>query len=175
MGHSGGWQTRGIRPRTGAKRLAKTEGQTVVTVAAGQGTMNTNLRAAWGVFLALMLVPAVRAVPPAIAQAEINYLLGFIERSDCAFYRNGSWYDSKKAQAHLRSKYDILALRNQIDTAEDFIEKVATKSSLSGQAYKVRCPGGVAVTTNHWLLDELTRYRIHDADGAPSAIRGAPP
>jgi hypothetical protein len=137
--------------------------------------MNTNLRAAWGVFLALMLLPAVRAVPPAIAQTEINYLLGFIERSDCAFYRNGSWYDSKKAQAHLRSKYDILALRNQIDAAEDFIEKAATKSSLSGQVYKVRCPGGVAVTTNHWLLDELIRYRIHGGDAAPSAIRGAPP
>ena len=88
--------------------------------------MNANLRVAWGVFLALMLLPAVRAVPPAIAQTEINYLLGFIERSDCAFYRNGSWYDSKKAQAHLRSKYDILALRDHIDTAEDFIEKAAT-------------------------------------------------
>jgi Family of unknown function (DUF5329) len=75
--------------------------------------MITNLGVAWGVFLALMLLPAVRAAPPAIAQTEINYLLGFIARSDCAFYRNGSWYDSKKAQAHLRSKYDILALRNQ--------------------------------------------------------------
>jgi predicted methyltransferase len=119
-----------------------------------------------------MLLPAVRAAPPAIAQTEINYLLGFIARSDCAFYRNGSWYDSKKAQAHLRSKYDILALRNQIDTAEDFIEKAATKSSLSDQAYKVRCPGGVAVTTDHRLLDELTGYAsvapmAHQAPSAP--------
>src|SRR5664279_992431 len=106
MGHSGGRQTRGIRPRTGAERLAKTEGQAVVTVAARQGTMITNLGVAWGVFLARMLIPAVRAAPPAIAQTDINYLIGFIATSHRPFSRNGSCYDSKKAQAHLRSKYD---------------------------------------------------------------------
>src|SRR5450631_1524586 len=70
-----------------------------------------------------------------------------------------------------------LAPRDQIITAEDFIENAATRSSLSGQPYEVRCDGGEAMTSNRWLHDELTRYRTpgsHQAEGAPRMMRGAP-
>jgi membrane-associated phospholipid phosphatase len=60
--------------------------------------------------LALMLVPAARAAPPAMAQTETNHLLDFVGSSGCEFYRNGSWYDAKRAQAHLRSKYQWLGI-----------------------------------------------------------------
>jgi len=113
------------------------------------------------------------AAPPTVAQTEINYLLGFIERSGCEFYRNGSWYDSKRAQAHMRDKYEMLAATDRIDTAEDFIEKAATKSSLSGEPYQVRCGGGKAVRSNQWLRDALTRYRTLGAQNAPRVLRGA--
>jgi len=134
-----------------------------------------NARAPWGLGLALglALLPVARAAPAAIAQTEINYLLGFIGRSGCEFYRNGSWYDSKRAQTHLRHKYEMLAAKGQIDTAEDFIEKAATQSGLSGQPYQVRCRGGEAVTSNQWLRDALARYRTHAAQGAPRPARGA--
>jgi Family of unknown function (DUF5329) len=122
--------------------------------------MNRRLQIA-SLILALMLVPVARAAPPVMAQTEINHLLEFVGSSGCEFYRNGSWYDSKGAQAHLRSKYQWLAARDQINTAEDFIEKAATRSSLSGQPYEVRCGGGEAVTSNRWLHDELMRYRTH--------------
>jgi hypothetical protein len=108
-----------------------------------------------------------------MAQTEINYLLGFVESSGCEFYRNGSWYDSKSAQAHLRYKYEMLAAADRITTAEDFIEKAATKSSLSGRPYQVRCGGGEAVTSNQWLRDVLTRYRTFGAHDAPRVPRGA--
>ena len=114
-----------------------------------------------------------RAAPPAIAQTQINYLLRFIESSGCEFYRNGSWYDSKKAQTHLRHKYEMLAADDQINTAEDFIEKAATKSSLSGRAYQVRCRSGDAVPSNAWLRDVLARYRANAARAAPRPMRGA--
>jgi hypothetical protein len=132
-------------------------------------------RSPWGLWLVLglALLPVARAAPPAIAETEINYLLGFIESSGCEFYRNGSWYDSNKAQAHLRYKYEMLAASGQINTAEDFIEKAATKSSLSGRPYQVRCGGGEVVTSNQWLRDELARYRIYGPDGAPRVTRGA--
>lgn len=107
----------------------------------------------------LVLAPLARAAPAAAAQTEINYLLEFVAQSGCDFYRNGSWYEAKKAQAHLRQKFEFLMARGQILTAEDFIEKVATKSSLSGQAYQVRCAGGEAHTTAQWLLSELAHYR----------------
>ena len=130
-----------------------------------------------GLILALMLLPVARAAPPAMAQTEINHLLEFVDSSGCEFYRNGSWYDAKRAQAHLRSKYQWLVARDQINTAEDFIEKAATSSSLSGRPYEVRCGGGEAVPSNRWLRDELTRYRtpgFGQTERAPRTTRGAP-
>ena len=110
--------------------------------------------------LGLSLIPAVRGEPPETAQNEINYLLGYIGGSACEFYRNGTWYDATRAQAHLRDKYDYLVKKDRINTAEDFIEKAATESSLSGRPYQVRCSGGGAVPTNEWLREVLARYRL---------------
>ncbi|MGB8328080.1 MAG: DUF5329 domain-containing protein [Steroidobacteraceae bacterium] len=108
---------------------------------------------------------------------EINGLLQFVATSGCAFYRNGSWYDSKRAQAHLREKYDWLAAHDLIRTAEDFIEKGATRSMLSSRPYQVSCRGAAPMASGQWLRDELARYRTHLAewqDCAPRCTRGAP-
>lgn len=117
--------------------------------------------------LALALVAVGRAAPPQVAQTEINYLLGSIENSACEFFRNGSWYDGKKAAAHLRDKYALLAAGQRIRTAEDFIEEAATTSSVSGQPYQVRCGTDKAVDTNPWLREVLARYRAGAALRAP--------
>lgn len=55
--------------------------------------------------LGLLLAPIARAETPINVQIEVSFLLGFIDGSGCEFNRNGSWYDSKAAQAHLRDKY----------------------------------------------------------------------
>ena len=107
----------------------------------------------------LILVSIARAEPPVNVQREINFLLSYIGSSGCEFYRNGTWSDSKTAQTHLRGKYNYLVARNQINTTEDFIERAATESSLSGQSYKVRCHGSATVPSKQWLRDELTRIR----------------
>jgi hypothetical protein len=112
--------------------------------------------------LAMILLsqaPCARAAPPAIAVDEINYLLGFVERSGCKFYRNGSWYDAHRAQSHLRDKYDFLAARDQIKSAEDFIEQAASRSSMSGKEYQIQCEGGPVVSSNRWLHTALLDYR----------------
>lgn len=100
-----------------------------------------------------------QAEPPPTVQIEVNFLLGYIEGSGCEFYRNGTWYDSRTAQAHLRDKYNYLVARNLINTTEDFIDRAATESSFSGKAYEVRCHGGATVTSRQWLRDELARFR----------------
>jgi hypothetical protein len=115
--------------------------------------------------------PALRAAPPPIAQAEINYLLDFVEHSGCQFYRNGTWYDPKTARAHLQSKYEMLAGSGRINSAEDFIDQAATSSSLSGRPYQVRCGGAEPIASSQWLQGVLSRYRAHDA---PRETRGAP-
>ncbi|OYY93478.1 MAG: hypothetical protein B7Y41_12035 [Hydrogenophilales bacterium 28-61-23] len=111
------------------------------------------------IVMLLALLSVAHAEPPAAVQAEVNFLLGYVEGSGCAFYRNGTWHDSKEAQAHLRDKYQWLAARNLINTAEDFIERAAKQSSFTGRAYKVKCNGGPTITTNQWLRDELTLMR----------------
>jgi Family of unknown function (DUF5329) len=113
----------------------------------------------FALIVALNILPAVRAAAPATAEIEINHLLGLIEQSGCEFFRNGTWYDAQRAQAHLRAKYDVLAASDQIRTAEDFIEKAASHSSLSGQPYQIRCGGGAPMTTNQWFVAALARYR----------------
>lgn len=112
--------------------------------------------------LGLTVLPAVHAAPPPIAQAEITYLLEFVESSGCEFYRNGAWYDAKRARAHLELKYEILAARDRIKTAEDFIENAGTRSSVSGLDYQIRCSGGKPGASAEWLRAALERYR-HDA------------
>jgi hypothetical protein len=120
-----------------------------------------NIRLAMGsvLMLGLLLAPVARAEPPTNVQIEINFLLGYVEGSGCKFYRNGTWYNSKTAQAHLRDKYKYLTARNLIKTTEDFIDKAATESSLSGQPYEVRCNGVETMRSNQWLRDELARFR----------------
>jgi hypothetical protein len=108
---------------------------------------------------ALNLLPAADAAPPAAAAIEISYLLGLIEQSGCEFFRNGTWYDAQRAQAHLRAKYDMLTATDQIKSAEDFIEKAASNSSMSGQPYQIKCSGGAATTTRQWFSAALARYR----------------
>jgi hypothetical protein len=123
--------------------------------------MNIRSTMALALMLGLLQVPVARAEPPARVQAEVNFLLGYIEGSGCAFYRNGTWHDSKAAQAHIRDKYKYLAARNLINTTEEFIEKAATESSFTGLAYEVRCNGGAPLTSNLWLRDELARLRTY--------------
>jgi hypothetical protein len=100
-----------------------------------------------------------KAQPPPNVQTEIDYLLQSIETSGCSFYRNGTWYDGAQARAHLRTKYDYLAGRQLIGTAEDFIDKAATKSSISGQPYKIRCQDSIEVDSGPWLYQMLGQYR----------------
>ena len=111
--------------------------------------------------LGLLAAPVARAEPPISVQIEVNFLLGYLEGSGCEFYRNGTWHDSKAAQAHLRDKYKYLVARNLVNTTEQFIDRAATESSFSGQPYEVRCNGAAAVASKQWLRDELARFRTY--------------
>ena len=97
---------------------------------------------------------------PATPQAtqEINGLLDFVSHSECKFVRNGSEYSGPRARAHLEQKLNHLEGRNMVNSAEDFIDLAATKSSMSGRAYEVRCSGGVEPAST-WLKRELQWQR----------------
>lgn len=138
------------------------------------------MKTGWSLILALIVglsaLPVAAETPATVAQTEIDYLLNFVGSSGCEFYRNGSWYDSQRAEAHLRNKYAMLSSSKGVITAEDFIDKAATRSSFSGQAYEARCSGAAAIRSDVWLREALARHRIDPAlelENAPCESQGA--
>lgn len=99
------------------------------------------------------------AAPPPQAQREIDQLIAALGRSGCEFQRNGRWYPASEAQAHLRRKYDYLLKRDLVDSPEQFIERAGARSSLSGKAYAVRCPGQAVTPSAQWLGTRLSEIR----------------
>jgi len=95
----------------------------------------------------------------AATNAEIIHLMGFIRASKCEFLRNGSWHASDRAYDHIQRKLDYIRDRDLIRDGEQFIEQAASRSSLTGEAYQVRCPGAPMQECRRWLLDELHRFR----------------
>jgi hypothetical protein len=114
--------------------------------------------------IALLWIAAAHAAPTPAARIEIEYLLSAIASSDCRFYRNGTWYDAKSAAAHLRGKYESLVAKELIRDTDDFIERAATKSSMSGQDYAIKCEGIAEMSSRQWLTDLLVSYRAAHAD-----------
>jgi hypothetical protein len=101
-----------------------------------------------------------RADVPQSTRMEIDYLLATVASSGCEFFRNGDWYDAKQAEQHLRLKYDALLARNLIESAEDFIDRGATYSSISGRPYAIRCADATAIPAAQWLRERLAQYRL---------------
>jgi hypothetical protein len=99
------------------------------------------------------------AEAPGGAKTEIDHLLSYVASSGCEFNRNGCWHDAAAAKNHILQKYDFLVDRGSVSTAESFIEHAASKSSVSGKPYLVKCPGGQPLETGTWLRTELSRYR----------------
>jgi hypothetical protein len=100
-----------------------------------------------------------QATAASIADEEIGHLLAYLGRSGCTVYRNGTWHSASAARAHLEKKYRSLLDRGSVDTTEDFIDRVATASSLSGKPYQVKCEGREMVSSAEWLTEELQRLR----------------
>ena len=97
------------------------------------------------------------AEPDEAAQAEIEALLSSIGTSGCTFIRNDEPGDAAGARAHLERKYRYA--RKKLDSAEDFIERVASQSSMTGRPYLVECPGKPQQRTREWLFERLTEIR----------------
>lgn len=119
--------------------------------------------------LAGLLVGHAGAAPlPAPARAEVDALLTRLQSSGCEFNRNGSWYAGADAKAHLLKKLDYLEGKDLVKTAEQFIARGASGSSMSGKPYLVRCAGKAPVESAQWLTAELQALRATHAASAPA-------
>ena len=102
---------------------------------------------------------AAAPVKPDAVSVEVRQLVGALGRSGCRFQRNGAWHDAAAAQAHLQRKYDWMRERDKVASTEQFIRDGASRSSMTGRAYQVRCPGQPDVTSGQWLLARLKALR----------------
>lgn len=111
--------------------------------------------------LLLFLLPGLSFAgePAPAARQEITHLIAHLKDSGCQFNRNGSWYSANEAVAHLNKKYDYLLAKGLVATAEDFIARAASESSISGKPYQVRCGTNAPVESGQWLRSALARYR----------------
>ena len=108
------------------------------------------------IILITFIVPCTAAANPNDTDREIQHLMAYIAGADCRFIRNGKEYGPEEARKHIQKKYEYA--RIWIKTAEDFIRGVASKSSMSGKPYKVRCKDQTTLCAD-WLGAELKRFR----------------
>ena len=86
-----------------------------------------------------------------------------------SFIRNGLEYDAAKAADHLRLK--LRAAGDRVRTAEDFIRLCGSKSSLSGEPYRIRFPDGTSMDVEAFLRQKLKSL----AAGTPPGPLHPPP
>ncbi len=96
------------------------------------------------------------ALAPAQAdnhEEQIEYLLTAVGKSDCVFIRNGKEHSAEDAEDHLRMKYR--RGKKYVSSTETFVKRIATKSSMSGKRYQIRCAGEDTMPTAEWLQAKL--------------------
>jgi hypothetical protein len=117
-------------------------------------TITRSLRSVFAATLLIILLPQIAHAEE--VPAEIDYLLTTIGSSDCTFIRNGSRYDAEDAESHLRMKYK--RGKRYASTTEKFIERLASKSSMSRKPYFIEC-GNDKIESGLWLEQRLEEYR----------------
>ena len=108
------------------------------------------------VLLILLLGSITTARADTHADAEIQALIQAVAESECEFNRNGSLHSAETAAAHLELKYS--RGKRYADSAEAFIERLASKSSWSGEPYQMICDGETQ-PASEWLTVRLEALR----------------
>jgi len=89
---------------------------------------------------------------------KIEYLIKSIENLDGAqFWRNGEYHTAKAAAEHLRLK--LKNAGSKIKTAKQFIDNIATKSSMTGALYKIKFKDGKVVESKVFLYQRLNELK----------------
>jgi Family of unknown function (DUF5329) len=115
--------------------------------------------------LVLILAATVMSAPPPVFAAnasmdeEIDFLLTSVAESSCVFIRNGKEYTGAAARDHLQMKRERGG--KYFETTEQFIERLASKSSWSGKPYRIRC-GETEEDAGDWFNRVLQTYRSRE-------------
>ena len=105
----------------------------------------------------LLFASLVNADVPPETRHEVDHLIKFVNNTPCQIDRNWTKHSGPEALAHIQQKYDYF--RDDIKTTEQFIEYSASKSTMTGRDYLLKCKGRSTIKTRDWLLQELQKYR----------------
>ncbi len=100
--------------------------------------------------------PSSASAPSPVTEREIKHLLSQIKLSKHRFVYSDENKGGLRFYLQLYAKYK--AYDNSIGSAEDFIEKVGTKTII-GQPYQVVISPDQTVALSDWLIAELKKYR----------------
>jgi hypothetical protein len=120
------------------------------------------IRRQWLGFAALSawpaLAPLARATPSAEEHRLITALIDRVQQmTTMKFMRNGEEHSSVDAAEHMQAKYKHF--RREIVTADDFIERCASRSEVTGEPYMVKLADGGTREANALLKQELRAMR----------------
>ncbi len=102
------------------------------------------------------------AAPPAHELSRIERLIQFVEQhQDMKFVRNGTEHSAADAGKFLRGKLDSMG--RDVHTAREFIDQIASKSSMSGEPYRIKFADGRTMLASQFLGDELKRLEAQPA------------
>lgn len=93
---------------------------------------------------------------------KIDYLVQEVKSCPFTFVRNGLSYDGKKTAKHLLKKYRKRVA--EIRSARQFIDEIATKSSMSGKRYLADTGDGHVYYAANLLYYELDRVEAYLKD-----------
>lgn len=115
------------------------------------------LRIATLVLLAAV-APLAAATP---SEQEHKLIMALIARvqgmTTMKFLRNDEAHNAAEAAEHMQAKYKHF--REEIVTAEDFIERCASRSELTGKPYLVKLADGKPREARGFLMQELRAMR----------------
>ena len=105
----------------------------------------------------LLLITGTAWARDAREDKRIEHLLHSVESlKGEVFIRNGTHYDAIETGKHLRMK--LRKAGERVKTAEAFIEACASRSSLSGEAYKIKMPGGKMIEAAEFFRARLREF-----------------
>ncbi len=92
---------------------------------------------------------------------KIDKLIAYIEATEAKFIRNGTEYSGVDAAKHLRMKREKAG--KKITTAKQFIDFLASKSSMSGEPYLMKFKNGTSLPVRDILYHQLKKLETNPA------------
>ncbi|MDR2225508.1 MAG: DUF5329 domain-containing protein [Providencia sp.] len=104
-------------------------------------------------FLGIFVTTQALALSPEEKVRTESLLTELGKQQNLTFTRNGTEHNATDAESHLRLK--LRKTEKRLNTTEQFIDNVASKSSITGEIYQVKDAQGNVLPANQYLHDLL--------------------